>query len=92
MMALRITGRNKVIVDDSVNPIYRMMLHSLHAQPRIELDETPLRGRPGRTAPQILDRLDDKTGGRHRAEPELLRLHRRLHATSPRRPTRRGRC
>jgi glycine dehydrogenase subunit 1 len=28
MMALRITGRNKVIIDDSVNPIYRVMINS----------------------------------------------------------------
>ena len=28
MMALRVTGRNKVIIDDSVNPIYRVMIDS----------------------------------------------------------------
>ena len=31
MMAMRITGRNKVIIDDSVHPIYRVMIHS-HTQ------------------------------------------------------------
>ena len=28
MMSLRVTGRNKIIVDTSVNPIYRKMLQS----------------------------------------------------------------
>ncbi len=40
MMALRVTGRNKVIVDDSVNPIYRVMLHSYTRNLKIELVET----------------------------------------------------
>jgi glycine dehydrogenase subunit 1 len=40
MMALRITGRNKVIIDDSVNPIYRVMIHSYTQNLNIELDET----------------------------------------------------
>ncbi len=40
MMALRITGRNKVIIDDSVNPIYRVMIHSYTRNLKIELDQT----------------------------------------------------
>lgn len=40
MMALRITGRNKVIIDDSVNPIYRVMIHSYTSNLQIELRET----------------------------------------------------
>ncbi len=40
MMALRITGRNKVIVDDSVNPIYRVMIHSYTRNLQIDLEET----------------------------------------------------
>ena len=40
MMALRITGRNKVIIDDSVNPIYRVMIHSYTRNLSIELAET----------------------------------------------------
>ncbi|HOK67060.1 MAG TPA: aminomethyl-transferring glycine dehydrogenase subunit GcvPA [Anaerohalosphaeraceae bacterium] len=40
MMALRLTRRNKVIVDDSVNPIYRVMLHSYTRNLKIELTET----------------------------------------------------
>ncbi len=40
MMALRITGRNKVIIDDSVNPIYRVMIESYTKNLEIELVET----------------------------------------------------
>jgi glycine dehydrogenase subunit 1 len=60
MMALRITDRNKVIVDDSVNPIYRVMLHSYTSNLAIELEETHcVDGLANRC--EILDRLDDKT-------------------------------
>ena len=40
MMALRITGRNKIIVDDSVNPIYRVMIKSYTRNLKIELHES----------------------------------------------------
>jgi len=40
MMALRITGRNKIIIDDSVNPIYRVMMHSYTRNLKIELEQT----------------------------------------------------
>src|SRR4030042_1821000 len=40
MMALRITGRNKVIIGDSVNPIYRVMIKSYTQNLQIELEET----------------------------------------------------
>ncbi len=60
MMALRITERNKVIVDDSVNPIYRVMLHSYTRNLQIDLEETHcVDGLANRS--DILDRLDDKT-------------------------------
>ena len=60
MMALRITGRNKVIIDDSVNPIYRVMMHSYTRNLNIELEETNCHeGLANRQ--QILDALDDKT-------------------------------
>ena len=60
MMALRITDRNKVIVDDSVNPIYRVMLHSYTSNLQIDLEETHcVDGLANRS--EILDRLDDKT-------------------------------
>ena len=60
MMALRITGRNKVIVDDSVNPIYRVMIHSYTRNLQIDLEETNSTNGLANRA-EILDRLDDHT-------------------------------
>lgn len=61
MMALRITGRNKIIIDDSVNPIYRVMIQSYTRNLKIELVETKnADGLANREL--ILERLDDKTG------------------------------
>lgn len=60
MMALRITGRRRVIVDDSVSPIYRTMVRTYTRNLGIELVETTSRG-------GLLDRdavaraLDDQT-------------------------------
>ena len=60
MTALRITGRNKVIIDDSVNPIYRVMIHSYTRNLEIELEQTHSEdGLANRQ--QILERIDDKT-------------------------------
>jgi len=60
MMALRITGRNKVIIDDSVNPIYRVMIHSYTRNLQIDLEETHCAdGLTNRV--EILERLDDQT-------------------------------
>ncbi len=62
MMALRVTGRNKIIIDDSVNPIYRVMIHSYTRNLQIELVETQnSEGHANREA--ILKQLDDKTAG-----------------------------
>ncbi|MBU1693459.1 MAG: aminomethyl-transferring glycine dehydrogenase subunit GcvPA [Verrucomicrobia bacterium] len=44
MMALRITGRNRVLVDQGVSPIYRTMLRSYTANLSIEYEELPLAG------------------------------------------------
>ncbi|MHC4927103.1 MAG: aminomethyl-transferring glycine dehydrogenase subunit GcvPA [Planctomycetota bacterium] len=61
MMALRITRRNKVIIDDSVNPIYRVMIHSYSRNLKIDLEETANHeGLANREA--ILSALDDETG------------------------------
>lgn len=61
MMALRITRRNKVIIDDSVNPIYRVMIHSYTRNLSIDLVETNnADGMANRDA--ILNSLDDETG------------------------------
>ena len=60
MMALRITGRNKIIVDDSVNPIYRVMMHSYTRNLQIDLEETRcVDGLANRE--EILAKLDDDT-------------------------------
>ena len=40
MMALQVTGRNKIIIDDSVNPIYRVMIDSYTRNLQIELKQT----------------------------------------------------
>jgi glycine dehydrogenase subunit 1 len=61
MMALRITRRNKVIIDDSVNPIYRVMIHSYTRNLKIDLTETQNHeGLANREA--ILKALDEDTG------------------------------
>ncbi|MBN1125534.1 MAG: aminomethyl-transferring glycine dehydrogenase subunit GcvPA [Sedimentisphaerales bacterium] len=60
MMALSATGRNKIIIDDSVNPIYRVMIQSYTRNLKIELIETQNEdGLANREA--IGKQLDDKT-------------------------------
>jgi glycine dehydrogenase subunit 1 len=60
MTALRITGRNKVIIDDSVNPIYRVMIESYTRNLKIELVQTHCAtGLVDRE--QILAKLDTET-------------------------------
>lgn len=60
MMSVRITGRNKIIVDDSVNPIYRMMVDSYTRNLSIELEQTHCAdGLANRK--QIMAKLDEKT-------------------------------
>ncbi len=60
MMAMRITGRNRVIVDKTVNPVYRKMLQSYTSNLGIEFVQTPWRdGLADRE--KILAELDDKT-------------------------------
>ena len=59
-MALRITGRNQVIVDEAVNPIHRKMIRSYTGNLGIELAEAaPRGGRADRDA--IRTHLSDKT-------------------------------
>jgi glycine dehydrogenase subunit 1 len=43
IMALRITGRNRVVIDEAVNPIYRKMIRSYTTNLGIELVEVPAR-------------------------------------------------
>jgi glycine dehydrogenase subunit 1 len=60
MMSLRVTGRNKIIVDTSVNPIYRKMLQSYTTNLHIELIETTSSdGLANREA--LFDLIDYKT-------------------------------
>ena len=60
MMALRITGKNKVIIDDGVNPIYRVMIQSYTRNLKIELEQTHnSNGLANRQ--QILEKLDGET-------------------------------
>jgi glycine dehydrogenase subunit 1 len=60
MMAARITGRDKIIMDGGVSPIYRKMLVSYTGNLNIELVETPVsHGRANRDA--IVRALDDRT-------------------------------
>lgn len=62
MMALRITDRRKIILDESVNPIYRKMLRSYTTNLSIEFREFPSRnGRSDRE--RIASNLDDTTAG-----------------------------
>ncbi|MBF0593824.1 MAG: aminomethyl-transferring glycine dehydrogenase subunit GcvPA [Candidatus Omnitrophica bacterium] len=60
MMALRITGRNRVVIDSGVSPIYRKLLKSYTHSLNIEFVETPVtHGQADRTL--ILKGLDNKT-------------------------------
>ncbi|MGD0078126.1 MAG: aminomethyl-transferring glycine dehydrogenase subunit GcvPA [Sedimentisphaerales bacterium] len=60
MMTLRITGRNKVIIDTSVNPIYRVMIESYTRNLEIEHVQTQCTtGQVNRE--QIMAKLDNET-------------------------------
>jgi len=60
MMAMRINGRRRIIMDQAVSPIYRTMIRSYTKNLGIELVETPhLDGLADREA--ISGRLDDRT-------------------------------
>jgi len=60
MMAIRITGRNKIVVDSGVNMIYRTMLYTYTSNLNIEFVETPVvHGQSARD--DIYKHLDDRT-------------------------------
>ena len=61
MMAVRITHRRKIIVDEGVSPIYRKMLHCYTSNLDLEFIEVPVAtdGRAGRET--IEAQLDDNT-------------------------------
>ncbi|HOD11479.1 MAG TPA: aminomethyl-transferring glycine dehydrogenase subunit GcvPA [Candidatus Omnitrophota bacterium] len=60
MMAIRITGKKKIIMDGGVSPIYRKIIRSYTSNLDIEFQETPVaHGRSDRS--QIMKILDDRT-------------------------------
>ena len=60
LMAMRVTGKNKIIMDSGVNLIYRTMLYSYTSNLSIEFVETPvIHGQSSRDA--IYSHLDDQT-------------------------------
>lgn len=60
MMAARITGRNKIIMDGGVSPIYRKMMHCYTSNLSIEFVETAVtHGQSNRE--EIYKYLDDRT-------------------------------
>lgn len=60
MMALRVTGRNKVVIDGGVSPIYRKILRSYTHSLNIQFVEVPVvHGQADRAA--IKAAIDDKT-------------------------------
>lgn len=61
MMALRVTKRNKIVIDDSVNPIYRVMIDSYTKNLSIDLEQTSCStGQVERD--RLFEKIDDKTG------------------------------
>ncbi|MHC4986152.1 MAG: aminomethyl-transferring glycine dehydrogenase subunit GcvPA, partial [Planctomycetota bacterium] len=71
MMALRVTGRNRVVVDEGVSPIYRTMLRSYTTNLGIELDEIPTdRGLADRD--RIHEDLGDNTAAVVLANPNFF--------------------
>jgi glycine dehydrogenase subunit 1 len=60
MMAVRFTGRNKIIMDSGVNLIYRTMLYTYTSNLSIEFVEIPVvHGQSSRD--ELIKHLDDKT-------------------------------
>jgi glycine dehydrogenase subunit 1 len=60
MMAIRLTGRNKIIMDSGVNLIYRTMLYTYTSNLNVEFVEIPVvHGQSSRE--ELLKHIDDKT-------------------------------
>jgi glycine dehydrogenase subunit 1 len=60
MMAIRVTGRTKIIMDSGLNMIYRTMLYTYMSNLNIEFVETPvIHGQSSRD--EIFRHLDEKT-------------------------------
>jgi glycine dehydrogenase subunit 1 len=60
MMARRITGRNRIVLDGGISPIYRNMLHCYTSNLKVEFAEVPVsRGQTRRDL--VGEYLDDRT-------------------------------
>jgi len=60
MMAVRLTKRNKIVVDSGINLIYRTMLYTYTANLSVEFVETPIvHGKSSRE--ELFKHFDDKT-------------------------------
>ena len=62
MMALRITKRNRVLVDEGVSPIYRTMLRSYTRNLNIEYREVPMSGTGIADRDGFAKQLDENVG------------------------------
>jgi glycine dehydrogenase subunit 1 len=62
MMALRITKRNKVLVDTGVSPIYRTMLRSYTRNLKIQYQEVPMSGSGLTDRDAFAKKLDGSVG------------------------------
>jgi glycine dehydrogenase subunit 1 len=60
MMAIRIKGRNKIVVDSGVNPIYRKILYTYTSSLSIEFVEIPV-SHGQSTREEMFKYIDDKT-------------------------------
>lgn len=62
MMALRITRRNRVLVDEGVSPIYRTMLRSYTRNLKIDYQEVPMSGTGAADRAAFKAALTDEVG------------------------------
>jgi len=61
MMAMRITGRNKIVMDSGVSPIYRTILYTYTKNLSIEFEEVSTNQREQSDRRKLYDKLDDQT-------------------------------
>lgn len=71
MMALRITGRPRIVVDGGVSPIYRKMLYCYTENLAIEFSEVPVPPR-ARDRHEVLDHVDERTAAVVLQNPSFL--------------------
>ena len=62
MMATKITGRNKIVVDGGINPIYRKILYTYTKNLHIDFVEIPV-SHGQSTRKEMFKYFDDKTAG-----------------------------